>query len=107
MQKLSELGPVPDISEIAEVVLLDHIPDNPTHPDIQPYLFKKTLEYIKNRKERLDIFEAYFFQPFFLKQPGNPFYNSSPDLKFDRKIWILVGNIDPCSYYEVNLITFH
>lgn len=47
---VSELGPVPDISEIAEVVLLDQIPDNPTHPDIQPYLFQKTLEFIK--KER-------------------------------------------------------
>ena len=44
---VTELGPVPDISEIAEVVLLDQIPDNPTHPDIQPYLFRKTLEFIK------------------------------------------------------------
>ena len=47
---VTELGPVPDISEIAEVVLLDQIPDNPTHPDIQPCLFKKTLEFVK--KER-------------------------------------------------------
>lgn len=47
---VTELGPVPDISEIAEVVLLDQIPDNPTHPDIQPYLFKKTLEFIKKEK---------------------------------------------------------
>ena len=47
---VTELGPVPDISEIAEVVLLDQIPDNPTHPDIQPSLFKKTLEFVK--KER-------------------------------------------------------
>ena len=47
---VTELGMLPDISEIAEVVLLDQIPDNPTHPDIQPSLFKKTLEYVK--KER-------------------------------------------------------
>jgi len=47
---VTELGPVPDISEIAEVVLLDQIPDNPTHPDIQPYLFRKTLEFIKKEK---------------------------------------------------------
>jgi len=46
--EVTELGPIPDISEIAEVVMLDHIPQNPTHPDIQPLLFKKTLEYTKN-----------------------------------------------------------
>jgi 8-oxo-dGTP diphosphatase len=44
---VSELGPIPDISEIAEVVLLDKIPENPTHPDIQPFLFKKTIEFLK------------------------------------------------------------
>ena len=41
-----ELGPIPDISEIAEVIMLDHLPENLTHPDIQPHLFKKTLEYL-------------------------------------------------------------
>lgn len=44
---VSELGPIPDISEIAEVVLLDIIPDNPTHPDIQPHLFKRTIDFLK------------------------------------------------------------
>ena len=42
-----ELGSIPDISEIAEVILLDHIPENLTHPDIQPHLFYRTIEYIK------------------------------------------------------------
>jgi 8-oxo-dGTP diphosphatase len=41
-----EKGPIPDMSEIEEVVLLDSIPDHPTHPDIQPHLFKRTLEYL-------------------------------------------------------------
>lgn len=41
-----ELGPIPDTSEIAEIVLLDKLPDNPTHPDIQPHLFRKTLEFL-------------------------------------------------------------
>jgi 8-oxo-dGTP diphosphatase len=41
-----ELGPIPDTSEIAEIVLLDKLPDNPTHPDIQPHLFRKTIEFI-------------------------------------------------------------
>jgi 8-oxo-dGTP diphosphatase len=44
-----EIGPIPDISEIAEIVLSDHLPGNLTHPDIQPYLFDKTVEYL-NRK---------------------------------------------------------
>jgi len=44
--EVSEIGPIPDISEICEVVFLDKIPENPTHPDIQPHLFKKTMEYI-------------------------------------------------------------
>jgi 8-oxo-dGTP diphosphatase len=47
--EVSEIGPIPDISEICEVVFLDKIPENPTHPDIQPHLFKKTLEFIKNQ----------------------------------------------------------
>ncbi len=42
-----EKGPVPDISEIVEVVLLDRIPDHPTHPDIQPHLFRRTIEYLE------------------------------------------------------------
>jgi 8-oxo-dGTP diphosphatase len=45
--EVTELGPIPDISEIAEIVLLDKIPENPTHPDIQPHLFRKTLEYLQ------------------------------------------------------------
>ncbi len=44
---VQELGPIPDISEIAEIVLLDTIPEHPTHPDIQPHLFRKTLEYME------------------------------------------------------------
>jgi 8-oxo-dGTP diphosphatase len=51
LAEVIELGPVPDISEIAEVVLLDQIPENPTHPDIQPHLFQKTLEFIKKEKK--------------------------------------------------------
>jgi 8-oxo-dGTP diphosphatase len=47
---ITEMGPIPDISEIAEVVLLDQIPEHPTHPDIQPHLFRKTLEYLNNQK---------------------------------------------------------
>lgn len=42
-----EIGPIPYISEIAEIVLSDHLPEKLTHPDIQPHLFRKTVEYLK------------------------------------------------------------
>jgi 8-oxo-dGTP diphosphatase len=45
--EVSELGPLPDISEISEIVLSGHLPENLTHPDIQPYLFNKTIEFTK------------------------------------------------------------
>lgn len=41
-----ELGPIPDTSEIAEITLLDKLPENSTHPDIQPYLFDKTIDFL-------------------------------------------------------------
>jgi 8-oxo-dGTP diphosphatase len=46
---VSEIGPIPDISEIAEAVYADHLPENLTHPLIQPYLFEKTVEYINSK----------------------------------------------------------
>jgi 8-oxo-dGTP diphosphatase len=46
LAEVYELGPVPDVSEIAEIMLSDHLPGNLTHPDIQPHLFNKTLEYL-------------------------------------------------------------
>lgn len=42
LAEVFEIGPIPDISEIAEVVFLEKIPDHPTHPDIQPHLFRYT-----------------------------------------------------------------
>jgi 8-oxo-dGTP diphosphatase len=47
LAEVSEIGPIPDISEIAEIILSDHLPENLTHPDIQPHLFKKTIEFLK------------------------------------------------------------
>jgi 8-oxo-dGTP diphosphatase len=41
-----EIGPIPDISEIAEMKLSDHLPENLTHPDIQPHLFNKTIDFL-------------------------------------------------------------
>jgi 8-oxo-dGTP diphosphatase len=41
-----ELGPIPDMSEIAEIYLSENFPEKNTHPDIQPHLFKKTIQYM-------------------------------------------------------------
>jgi 8-oxo-dGTP diphosphatase len=44
--EVTELGPLPEMSEIGEVIFGTELPEKNTHPDIQPYLFKKTLEYL-------------------------------------------------------------
>jgi 8-oxo-dGTP diphosphatase len=46
-----DLGPIPDISEIAEITLSDCLPANLTHPDIQPQLFNRTILYLKQKSE--------------------------------------------------------
>jgi 8-oxo-dGTP diphosphatase len=43
---VSEIGPVPDTSEIAEVIFDEGFPLPNTHPEIQPHLFNKVLEYM-------------------------------------------------------------
>jgi 8-oxo-dGTP diphosphatase len=43
------LGEIPDKSEIAGICLLDNLPGNLTYPDIQPFLFNKVLEYLKEK----------------------------------------------------------
>jgi 8-oxo-dGTP diphosphatase len=45
---ITEIGEIPDVSEIAEVILSDKLPSNLTHPLIQPYLFDKVLEFLNN-----------------------------------------------------------
>ena len=44
-----ELGQVRDSSEIAEVILLDDLPENLTYPDIQPFFFRISVEYLDSR----------------------------------------------------------
>lgn len=45
--RISQIGPVPDTSEIAEITFLDHLPEPVTYPEIQPLLFNRVIEYIK------------------------------------------------------------
>jgi 8-oxo-dGTP diphosphatase len=47
LAEVSGIGPIPDISEIAEIKLSDHLPENLTHPDIQPHLYNRTVEFLK------------------------------------------------------------
>jgi 8-oxo-dGTP diphosphatase len=46
---IQSLGPVPDVSEIAEIKFMEEMPDNLTYPEIQPHLFEKVIVYINNR----------------------------------------------------------
>lgn len=45
--EVTRLGDIPDVSEIAETELMDCLPENLTYPDIQPYLFSKTIEFLE------------------------------------------------------------
>lgn len=47
--KVAEIGPVPDTSEIAEVMFSDHFTEHNTHPDIQPHLFRRTIEFLEEK----------------------------------------------------------
>ncbi len=49
LAEVEDIGPIPDTSEIAEISFMDKIPESPTHPDIQPHLFRKTIEYMNTR----------------------------------------------------------
>ncbi len=44
-----KLIPVPDNSEIAEIILSCALPENLTYPDIQPRLFNKVTDFLKNK----------------------------------------------------------
>jgi 8-oxo-dGTP diphosphatase len=50
LAEVFEIGPIPDVSEIAEIIFSDHLPENLTYPDIQPHLFHKTVEYLEVKK---------------------------------------------------------
>lgn len=53
LAEVTELGPIPDVSEIAEKILSDHLPENLTYPEIQSHLFIRTLEYIEKENPPL------------------------------------------------------
>jgi 8-oxo-dGTP diphosphatase len=46
-----EMGEVPDVSEIAEIMFLERLPDNLTYPDIQPILFNRSLKYLQDKSQ--------------------------------------------------------
>lgn len=50
LAEVTEIGPIPDMSEIAEVVFSEEFPQRNTHPLIQPHLFRKTLQYMEELK---------------------------------------------------------
>lgn len=46
--EITEIGDIPDMSEIGEVILSDTLPVNLTHPFIQPKLFEKVQEFLRD-----------------------------------------------------------
>lgn len=52
--EINVLGELPN-SEIGEVQLFDDMPDNLTYPLIQPFLFKKTMEFLENSRQEFKI----------------------------------------------------
>jgi 8-oxo-dGTP diphosphatase len=53
--EISALGPVPDVSEIEEVKVMDGFPDPVTYPDIQPLLYKRVLDYLGQKSKGSDL----------------------------------------------------
>jgi 8-oxo-dGTP diphosphatase len=49
LAEITKLGPVPDTSEIAEIKMLGSLPENLTHPDIQPHLYQRILEHLRGK----------------------------------------------------------
>ncbi len=47
--EITKHGTLAGNSEIAETILLDNLPDELTYPDIQPHLFRKVIEFVKNK----------------------------------------------------------
>jgi 8-oxo-dGTP diphosphatase len=47
--EIFEMGSVPDISEIKEIILSDNIPVPITYPEIQPLLFNKVIAFLKSK----------------------------------------------------------
>jgi len=92
LAEVRTLKAVPDVYEIAEIMISENMPDKLTYPDIQPFLFKKI---------------AYLLKPFFLEQAGDTLYHSAPDFQFDRKVWVLVRYVYPGPDNKMYLITFH
>jgi 8-oxo-dGTP diphosphatase len=43
---ISELGPLPGDSEIGEVLMSGMVPENLTHPDVQPHLIRKIADFL-------------------------------------------------------------
>lgn len=52
LAEVKEIGPVPDISEIAETLLLEYLPANLTHPDIQPQLFDMIHRHLNSKDNK-------------------------------------------------------
>jgi 8-oxo-dGTP diphosphatase len=46
LAEVSKMGSIADVSEIAEIKLLDTLPESLTYPDIQPLFFQRSVDYL-------------------------------------------------------------
>lgn len=49
--EVKRLGSIPDISEIAEVRASAYLPEKLTYPEIQPHLFSRTIDFLKEQEK--------------------------------------------------------
>jgi 8-oxo-dGTP diphosphatase len=53
LAEITEIGPVPDVSEIAETVLMKTLPDPVTYPEIQPLLFRRVTDHLNGENHEV------------------------------------------------------
>ena len=49
LAEITEIGDIPEFSEICEVQLFDELPENLTYPHIQPYLFERVRNHLNSK----------------------------------------------------------
>ena len=57
--QISQLGPLPASSEIAEICLLDKLPEELTYPSIQPELYRHVQDWLNMRTSAGELWDVY------------------------------------------------
>ena len=57
--EVTKLGPIPDDSEMAEIALMDYLPENLTYPDIHGPLFKCVQVWLNTQSKADEVWDVY------------------------------------------------